>query len=219
MVARLLHHGMLLVFIPAVLGCAAAKHPSHAPTTAPAIHPLSLDEIKAGLKDLPVWPYELRDFFPGEWLQIVEFARQLQYTNPDTVLTALREYTRAPHDVAPGNEVAAWSKVYILLRVLFDVPSERYDERKHTLPPITGGGFWPAFRSRRECERYESVLSRPILWTKRGPRLFSNIVGYNGKPYDVDREWLPYQDHYKYRNLDGIVRTLRSRVAKEKQRK
>jgi hypothetical protein len=123
-----------------------------------------------------------------------------------------------PQDEVAGNYVGRWSTVYILLRVLFDVPSERYDERKHALPPITGGGFMIAFRSRRECERLESVVSRPILWTRRGPRLFSSLVGYNGKPYDVDREWFPYREHYRYRDLDGALRTLRSRVAEETQR-
>ncbi len=223
MVVRLLHRGMALVCLPAVLGCASGEHAVRVPTAVPATQPdsqpssLTMDEIKAGLEDLPVWPYAQRDFTPREWVQIVEFAYRLQHTDPDTVLTALREYTQVPGAEAPGNYVGKWSKVYILLRVLFDVPSERYNKHKHALPPITGGGFMPAFRSRRACDRLESVLSRPILWTKRGPRLFSSYVGYNGKPYNVEWEWLQYREHYRYRSLDDALKLLRIGVADEEQ--
>jgi hypothetical protein len=214
---------MLPVLVVAILGCAASQPSTPVPEVAPGTQaehhrsPLTINEINAGLKDLPVWPYAQRDFSPREWLQIVEFASRLQGTDADTVLGVLRNYVHVGENQDAGKHVGEWSKVYILLRVLFDVPSERYDEHKHSLPPISGGGFMPAYRSRRECERLDSVLSRPILWTKQGPRLFSSLVGYNGKPYNVDYEWSGYRTHYKHRNLDETLKVLRAKVVAESQ--
>jgi len=214
---------MLVVLLPAILGCAASRASAPVLAAAPPTRTenrqpfLTIDQIRGGLGDLPVWPFAQRDFSPREWLRIVEFAYRLQQTDADTVLAALREYVHVPNDEDPGKHVGEWSKVYILLRVLFDVPSDRYDKRKHALPLLSGGGFTPAYRSRREYSRLCTVLSRPVLWTEEGPHLFSSLAGYSGPPYDVDYEWSRYQGHYRYRDLEGVLRMLRVRIAAQTQ--
>lgn len=197
-------------------GPAAVCHPTTCPATQADRHEASLtvEQIKTALTDLPAWPAERRDFSPREWLRILVFARDLQKTDPEIVLKALTEYVRQyylPYD-GPASPVEEWSKVYVLLRVIFNVPSESYDERKHTLPPVSGGGFVEAYASKRAADNASELLSKPLLWTAKGPRLLSKRAGYSGAPYRVGYEWSQFQAHYPYRELDAVVELFRSRV-------
>ena len=212
----------ILTFLLALSGCGPQQRPASVcrPTTCSTTQadrqqtPLTGEQIKSALTGLPAWPNDQRDFSTREWLQILVFARELQKTDPEIVLKALSEYVRQyclPYN-GPASPVDEWSKVYILLRVIFDVPSEHYDEHKHTLPPVSGGGFMEAYASKREADRVSEVLSKPLLWTKEGPRLLSRQGGYSGAPYRVDYEWSMFHAHYRYRELDGAINSLRSRV-------
>ncbi len=173
-------------------------------------------DIKARLEKLPSWPNEVRDFTPEEWLEIITLAQALQRASPDTVRTAMKEYVdhSLTGHLSQREPTAEWSKLFILLRVLFAVPSAPYDGHKRSIGPI-GGGFMFGYEavSDEEYQRLSSLASAPILWTKQGPRLFACLAGYNGAPYDVDFEWSRYREHYGYRNLDETLRILRAKVA------
>ena len=212
-----------LLMVPAVSSCVrdpVSQGLGSPVSTRPGEGSLSwtASDIKARLGKLPPWPNEVRDFAPGEWLEIVTLAQALQQTAPETVRLAMKEYVDEALTGRPGERepTAEWSKLFILLRVLFAVPSAPYDGHKSSIGPI-GGGFMFGYEavSDEEYERLSSLASAPIIWTKQGPRLFACLAGYNGKPYDVDYEWLQYRKHYGYRNLDETLRILRAKVAAE----
>lgn len=184
------------------------REPYDAPCLSAA---MDVDEIQRRIERLPEWPHRWRTpiLDEDEWLRIVELAQQLQRQPVDKVRRALVEYISSTDSIpfAPTK----WSKVFLLLRVMFDLPDEAYDKRKPERPQIAGGGFGSAYRglSAREIKKRGMRLSWPISWRDGIPQLECRLGGYNGSPYDVDAEFSLLLKHYGFRDLHAVAEALR----------
>ena len=129
------------------------------------------------------------------WSRYIEVARQVQQTDPATVERALSRFVKeAAHAQAYSDE--SESKVFLLLRVVFELPSSAPEEQRRS---FKGWINWP------EADEGGRVnLSWPIVWEEGGSRLEARYEGSEGRPYAADLEYRYFQENYPYRNLSEL---------------
>jgi hypothetical protein len=199
---------MAVALLPALAGCmrpsASGRQDELGPRNQPA---LTVQEITVRIDELPSWPRAGvgAKLTTDGWIRLMQLAIQLQRANSATVKEALRAYAD------PHRRTDDWSKAYLLLRVMFTVPDEPFDPRKHNHPRLPCGGFWVGY-PREEDETKDLSMSMPMVWTRDGPQIRGMLAGYSGPPYDAAKEYTILLENYPFRELQKELTRMSKRI-------
>ena len=217
--ARVSRQAVVAVAILLILGCSRSKSGSGNVQTRPAAS-MSKTQMVQMLGRLPSWPVEESKLLTRQdWLRLLRAAEELQQADLRTFREACIEYVRRCRELAAGHPrlIEDESRVFLLLRVMFDLPSELYDPAKHpvTARPIYWFGALYKDLSEEQMEFLGSLLSDPIIWTSEGPEIIGWLAGANGPPYDPAEDLDLLQANYRFRNLRPIIDALARTKAKK----
>jgi hypothetical protein len=152
--------------------------------------PDDAEKLKERIAALPPWQRD--DFSDEEWKKYVSVAKLVQSSDPETVESALEEFTReAINEEFRGY--ASESKPFLLMRVVFDLPEGAPESERRS---FKGWVNWPAADSRGEVS-----LAWPLSWRSGKPRLVAPYAGSEGIPYAAVSEYRHLREHYPYREL------------------
>jgi hypothetical protein len=125
------------------------------------------------------------------WKQLIKTAKAFQTADPKIADAALNDYVaKAASD--PNQLAIEQGKVFLLLRVMFDVPE-------------TDGQRVPsALWERRNSDvNPDGTINQawPLVWNGGKPRLVAGRQGSAGSAYSVRNEYSFMRFRYKYRDL------------------
>jgi len=147
------------------------------------------DELVERIKSLPAWKTQ-GDFSEAEWNRYLDVARMLQQTPPDMVDRVLE---KAAGGADPQASEEAQTKLFLLLRIVFDLPARGpADERRS----FKGWTNWPQSDAAGFVD-----LSWPISWLHGRPTLSGTYQGSMGLPYDARGDFRYLRSKYPYRRL------------------
>ncbi len=157
-----------------------------------------------------------------KWLLLLRTAQDLQHADSSVLYEAIAEYTNVVLQqrsldtpevmwAKPGYTENA-SKILLVLRLMFDLPSEPYTDSALGRVPVPGGfqAFYEDVSS-NEMEFRGSLVSWPIQWTERGPQLVGGLGGDNGPPYEATKDYLLLR-HFRFRELTPTIRQFELRT-------
>jgi len=136
------------------------------------------------------------------WAQLVAVARVIQRSAPSSVGTALHEYQllgceKGKFEFAPVEQIKNDWKLYLVMRIVFDLPESVPKERKEW-PWI---GSWMTSGAEAIDSSGASNLAWPIKWNAGQPELIAECLGLQGQRYDAAKEYAYYQQKYRFRDL------------------
>jgi len=175
---------------------------------------MSTARIVRMIGQLPTWPSKAPRLTKKDWLRFLRAAQELQQADPWVFREACVEYVRRSEEHAEGCGciLEDYSRLFLLLRVMFDVPSEPYDPARHPAagPPIAwlGGAHRNAEMSEEQAQYLGSFISYPIIWTREGPEIIEWLATLNGSLYDPDKDLDMLQANYPFRNVRPIIDVL-----------
>ncbi len=161
------------------------------------------------IHDLPPWPNECRDFTRVEWRVLLVTAECLQSVDPTVLEIAFKLYIdhfttsfRVEDDV-----LGEWSKVFILLRVMFEEQGPATSQAGPT------GEAYDGFLSvkRGALGELPGRPGRIIQWKDGEPTLNACRVGYTGHPYPAEREFRLFLEQRRKRFLGNSIRILEAK--------
>lgn len=143
------------------------------------------------LKRLPPWLPAGKAGAP-DWAHLKRVAKRIQRAPDRDVIATLEAFQRwALQD--PGTGFENESRVFLLMRVLFDLP-ERSRASERTIRK--GWINWEQ-PDREGCVN----LAWPIRWNNGDPILVAPYAGSEGRPYDVVGEFADLRGRFSYRRL------------------
>ena len=149
------------------------------------------------------WTSASTNYSETNWEHLVVIARLIQKSDSESVCRTLRKYQQdqVTHSM---DEILNDSKLYLLIRVVFDLPEHDPNERKWSY-----FGGWLAART-----DYNSDGTRnrawPITWDKGNPRLISGCLGIQGfERYSAVDEFLYFRSKCLFRDLSSLHSKLR----------
>ena len=145
---------------------------------------------------LPVWPIEHRSFHATEWQHFVDTAALIQRCRADDVREALAKFVSEVTTNRPPGPGAPESKVFLLLRVVFDLPDDAPIVERRS---YVGWMNWP------DGDNGRVNLAWPIEWNEGRPRLIDRCVGRVGGPYDAPAEYEYFLAKYRFRDLEHLA--------------
>ena len=202
---------LAMIWLATIVGCASdgscrafqARCPNEARTVcstrSAGMTPI---EVMRLIHGLPPWPRECRDYTQGEWSQLLVAANRLQCVDPAVLEIAFRDYIIhfATSFEAEDGMLGEWSKVFVLLRVMFVEPEDTTGRERSEK---TYGGF---------ATVKEGTSSEPpgriIEWDNEVPTLNACRLGYGGPPYDAVAEFRTFLQHRRMRSLQSSISSL-----------
>lgn len=188
-----------MLVLCAVFLCQGCVRPSGANGKASVVlAPLSSEQIAELVRSLPKWP-EIEDAYsPEERNRVIRTAVRLQQQDSLTVEDGMKLFAMESED--SPDCVDEWSKAFVLLRVMFEVPASLPDGFYREIeesgePPGTGFASTPT-----TSPEFESA-SDPVMWTGRDFVLTSRMAGFSGPSYRPDIEYRFFAKHLRYRQL------------------
>jgi hypothetical protein len=163
--------------VPMVPSTAAG---GHEPSAAP---PSDVRDVLAELETAPAWTSITDDVRRTTLMRSLEAVAS---HGPDTIRSAARLYVAERKQSVPSHFARA-SNIYVLNRLLFDVPPK-------------GHAFGAWFGSPPNSPMW------PIAMTPSGPMLVGHFQGYRGDPYDAIAEFDSFRQYYGLRR--GLATTL-----------
>jgi hypothetical protein len=133
----------------------------------------------------------------ADWSHLTNVASVIRRTDPQVVSQGLDEFTRICDSTNGGY--LDLTKAYLLMRVLFDLPTNAPASVAHTFPfanYVTWG---------KEVNSDGTVnLSWPVGWSDGRPFICSSFWGAEGPPYFPAVEYTYLRTHFKYRRLNVL---------------
>ena len=197
-----------------MLGCSnPGVREGDAPRNVEAQPTLTHDGILRRLDTLPSWPTDSPHMNAQQWLALARTAEDMQHADSTTLRESLTDFVKSGS--GPYGELKNASKAVLLLRMMFEIPSEPYDENRHPIYARPGGfsGGYDGL-SDSEIASLGQLLSWPIRWRSGLPELVASLGGYNGPPYDVGRDLIKLRENYRFRNLGPVIKQLEERVTR-----
>jgi hypothetical protein len=157
----------------------------------------------ARIKPCPVIS-DREDYGEDAWSYLIGLAHDLQRVHPIALEDAFQDYCihyRTAFEEGTDMD-AEWSKVLLLLRVMFVLPGNE-DASVYARKGWPGHGF--TFGRRDTYAGVPVTLATPIDWTKGRPRIYAGRAGYFGGPYEGDAEYRYFLEHFEYRNLEALL--------------
>jgi len=148
---------------------------------------------------LDPWPIEA-DYSEKAWRRMFAVAAVLQEVDPDVVERALWEFVRQADELPPTSDaeggVPGWSKVFVLLRVAFDLP-----EAQGPMTSAYRGGWMGVTFEEPHRTVWARDLAWPVRWVGGRPQLAAGLTGYKGPPYMPDAEYRYFREQFEFRKL------------------
>lgn len=152
------------------------------------------DALVSMLRSVEPWRAS-RDYTVPEWDRALKVARHVQKSDPDDVRLAIRRFIpecrRESFEHFTGDYEDE-SKVFIVLRLVFDLPAGQPSDKRICFKGWTN---WP------ETEMID--LGWPVSWQQGRPRLVARWQGSNG-PYDALGEYDYLLINFRMRELDCL---------------
>jgi hypothetical protein len=154
-------------------------------------------DMMAMIHALAAWPESMggRDLTDSEWREYIDVAALIQQQDSEVVAKVLHDYI--VHFETSFDETVdytlEWSKVMLLLRVMFALPEE-------PRPDLPAPGSW-AGQVVREGPPSSRSFSFPVHWNGKRPELVAFMAGYNGPPYEAEREYRDFLKQFRFRDL------------------
>jgi hypothetical protein len=215
---RVSRQAVVAVAILLILGCSRSKSEGGNVQTRPAVS-MTKAEMVQMIGQLPSWPSKEPRLTRQDWLRLLRAAEELQQADIWTFREACIEYARRSEELSEGKPsvLEDYSRVFLLLRVMFDLPSEPYDPATHPVagPPIDWFGDLYENIPDEQILFLASLLSYPIIWTREGPEIIGWLATMNGPPYDPAKDLDLLQANYRFRNLRPIIDALARTKAKK----
>ncbi len=160
-------------------------------------HQLTAKELAMALQSVTPWRDEPARYSKHDWIALVSAAKTLQTSSPASVEHSIKEF-QGFWAVPPANSQD--SKLFLLLRVAFEVPESEPDGSP-------GQELIGAWFSAGTQTNSDMTVNRawPLSWRNGNPTLLSGFRGYQGARYDAAREYRFFTGHYKKRNLNDFL--------------
>ena len=127
------------------------------------------------------------------WKQLAKAAKAFQNASPKLAGETLNDYLRGCAR-NPGQLPAEQGKVFLLLRVVFDLPANAPAGQRLTFANWT--------RGRSDLNKDGTInLSWPLFWDQGKPRLVAGCQGAAGSGYSAGDEFAHLRYKFKYRDL------------------
>jgi hypothetical protein len=159
---------------------------------------VDVSELKKLFDSLPVWSG--RDSFRrDDWTKYLQVADTVHQTDPQIVEAALDQFVKgALLEPFMGYEIE--SKLFLLMRVVFDLPESAPQESRLSFKGWTN---WPNPDANGNVS-----LAWPLTWRDGKPQLVNSYEGSEGKPYAATAEYRYLREHFPYRDLRDVVNRL-----------
>lgn len=192
--------GVLLVGVLACVQADPWRTGHH--STEPSANDLDVAELMRYLHQVKPCP-EASDPSPyGEeaWSRLIRVARLFQQADPTMVEIALQSYVThyATSFKEEDDFIAEWSKPFLVLRVMFDLPEDDGVDGYISQGWVTGGF---CFAGRPDFAAVPVTLAMPLQWDEGPPAITAGIAAYNGPDYPAGREYRFFLDHFRLRDL------------------
>jgi hypothetical protein len=134
-----------------------------------------------------------------DWDNYEKVARAVQQTDPRVVEGALQSFMESEGD-SPVTDYTDESKLFLLMRVLFDLPESAPVEERHQRK---GWINWPLPDANGKVS-----LAWPISWAHGKPELVASYEGSEGPPYPAVADYRYLKSHYPFRTLDPAQKNV-----------
>jgi hypothetical protein len=147
------------------------------------------------LSRIDPWPPSSTIYSDAAWQELIDAAKVIQMSSPESVKEAMREYQR--NQTGSDQEINDDGKLYLLLRVVFEIPEK---------VPVSGKrevfGGWVTMRTELNDDGTEN-LAWPVSWQNGRPCLVSGYHGLQGfeARYQAAEEYDYFRNKYRMRNL------------------
>jgi hypothetical protein len=155
-----------------------------APVTAPALVKMFVD--------LDPWSHT-QDYSAAAWKKAVRVALVVQKTNPQTVGQALDSFIALARKQPFNGDSEFESRVFILMRVVFDLPENAPASQRFSFKGWINGGAM--------VNGATANLAWPIAWTGHAGLLLAHYEGSEGKQYEAKAEYNYMRSHFPFRKL------------------
>jgi hypothetical protein len=175
---------------------------------------LSQARLKIMLKTVEPWPCLDTNYPSTNWAQLVAAAKIFQKSSPSTVEQALRQYqmggaTNGEFQRFNDEQLDNDTKLYLLMRVVFDLPETVPANTKQIIVFGYWSGRW--LKENGEMNSDGTInLAWPIRWNHGHPELIGGCIGLQGVDtrYDAGAEYQYFRGKYPYRNLSEFKEQL-----------
>jgi len=147
-------------------------------------------EIIPLIRNLKPWPFEVSAFVVGDFQAYEKAAATLQAADTSEVSQALQDFRDSIRPDDPESD-ALESRVFLLLRFVFDLPEEASLAQRRI---FKGWANWPAPGPDGKVS-----LSWPLSFKGKSPQLLSGRAGSQGQAYAIEAEYQHFLDHFSYR--------------------
>jgi hypothetical protein len=190
-------------------GCRSAGVQSRTPeiSTATQRQPLSRSEIMRLISTTKPYPAVLdcEPYGHDNWSRAISLAYMLQQAPPNVVSLAFRDYvvhTATAYDESTDS-MLEWSKIHLLLRVMFELPDDENVERYWEMG-WRNGGF--GFADLYSLAALPLTPATPVQWKNDYPELAGGIANYFGADYRAADEYEFFLQRFPFRDLKNLVR-------------
>src|SRR5262245_40505282 len=161
----------------------------------PRVGFVDVDAAIAAIDSLRPWE-DPTSMSPADWRRYLHVAGRVQATSAPITEGALDRYVRDSTQV-PGSAGLNESKVFLMLRVVFDLPARAPVSERRS---FKGWLNWPEADSEGMVN-----LGGPTVWSEAGPVLATELVGAAGRPYAATAEFRYLRSRYPFRNLSAVT--------------
>lgn len=134
------------------------------------------------------------DFTKKDWKLFIAVAKLIQSVDSATLEEALQSFMKQAINLDENYQgYENESKLFLLLRIVFDIPETSTSTEKFSYKGWTN---WPL-----PTDRTNTNPAWPISWKNGKPKLLDSYEGSMGQPYAAIFEYRFFKEHYKFRKL------------------
>lgn len=179
---RILSSLLVMVFVPSLvcLSCVRNK----------ARPGMSESEILSAITQIDPWSGN--KYTEESWKRLLAAAEGIRDSDPEAVERAIAKFIKKT--ARRDDNVQQWSKVFLLLRVMFELPEDA---------PQSDAKFFGGWLIPNRVQKVEGSvnLAWPIEWNNGDPRLVAPYSGYQGTGYLAQFEYAYYLKKYPFRRF------------------
>ena len=150
--------------------------------------------VKSRIANIEPWPSST-NYSAAGWQHLIAAARTFQKTDSKLIDAALKEYLQKY--AGRPELVSEQSKVFLLLRAVFDLPEDAHGVAEHP--------FSDWNRGQAGLNAGGTVnLDWPLSWSQGGPRLVAGRDDSGGGHYSAREEYDYLRYHFPFRDFSKI---------------
>jgi hypothetical protein len=156
----------------------------------------SLSDLTALVHTIDPLPPDSSAYSRSNWNALIEAARIVQKCEPQSVITALKQYQES---TATNMHTLDDTRLLLLMRVIFEIPDRAEPNEGHKFFGKAFGG-WITLGTHIYADGSLN-LAWPITWNDGNPALRSGYIGLQGARYDAAEEYRELREKYSLRKL------------------